>query len=468
MVRSRSTGLRAAEHELRVVSAGVIGNVLEWYDFALFGFFAPILSQLFFPDSDRLAGLLQTFGVFAVGYLMRPLGGAIFGHLGDTWGRKKALELSVLLMALPTTLLGLLPTYAAIGVMAPLLLTVLRILQGVSVGGELIGSVSFLGEAASSRRRGLLASWTLCSAFGGILFGSAVASLMHGLFSHEQILAGAWRLPFLTGIVVGLVGLWLRHGVTETRAFAATATQHNVSRGPLLEALRYQRGPIAVTFGLGLLVSVGFYLPFVWLSTWLSTINRPPLPDALTVNTIAMAVLMCLVPLAGALSDCWGRRKVILLACTVYLLGSYPLFVLVSRGTFAAALAGQLVFAVACALVCGPASAAFVELFPTRTRYSGIAMGYNLAQATFGGTSPLIATWLISFSGWSKAPALYLMAIALAAGLAAWCMPERSRMSLDEIDEQFAPADAAVTGQDQAATEPAQAGDSPRELVGSV
>src|SRR5918998_812271 len=191
------TQLEDAEKTTQTVVAGAIGNVLEWYDFALFGFFAPIIGTMFFPSSDRLASLLATFGVFALGFLMRPLGGLIFGHIGDRVGRKKALELSVLLMAVPTTVVGVLPGYDRIGIAAPIALTLVRMLQGMSVGGELIGSISFLGESAAGGRRGLLGSWTSCGATAGVLLGSGVAAFTSGALTHEQLTTWGWRVPFL-------------------------------------------------------------------------------------------------------------------------------------------------------------------------------------------------------------------------------------------------------------------------------
>jgi MHS family proline/betaine transporter-like MFS transporter len=427
---------KTTERNLKTVSAGVIGNVLEWYDFALYGFFAPVISELFFPAGSHLAALLQTFGIFAVGYLMRPVGGLIFGHIGDTWGRKKALELSVLAMALPTMLLGLLPGHAEIGLAAPILLTLIRVVQGISVGGELIGSVSFLGEHSPPGRRGFLGSWTICSAVGGILIGSAVAAALTALMPRDQLVSWGWRVPFLAGILVGLVGLWLRHGIEESEVFSEAASRGGVARLPIREALAEDRLPIVITFGVTLLVSVGFYLPFVWLSTWLMTINHPPLHEALTVNTIAMSALIVLIPLFGALSDLFGRKRVILAGAVLTVVAAYPLFVVASRATFEAALTAQLCFAVLFAMVSGPSSALFVELFPTRTRYSGIALGYNAAQAIFGGTSPLIATWLISVTGATKAPAFYLMAIAATTAAAACLVREQSLEGKTELDAE--------------------------------
>jgi MHS family proline/betaine transporter-like MFS transporter len=421
-----------SERSARTVLAGVIGNVLEWYDFALFGFFAPVIGPLFFPSTDRLASLLDTFGVFALGFLMRPVGGILFGHIGDKIGRKKALEWSVLLMAVPTTLIGLLPTHAQAGAVAPLLLTLIRMLQGISVGGEFIGSMSFLGEHAPPARRGYLASWSTFSGGLGNLMGSGVAALVIWLVPADDLAAWGWRLPFLAGCAIGGVGLWLRLGIAESPCFQKAEEKGAVVKVPLLETLRHDRGALATTFGLTLMLSVGFYLPWVWLSTWLSRINVPALSlsDALTINTIAMMAMIVLTPLGGALSDRWGRRPVMIAGCAILTLLAYPLFVRLSGGDEWLDLQALLVIAGCAALAGGAAPAAFVELFPTETRYSGIALAYNGTQALLGGTTPFVATWLVEVTGHPRAPAFYLLAAAALSGVAALCMTERSGQPL--------------------------------------
>lgn len=416
----------------RTVLAGVIGNVLEWYDFALFGFLTPVISPLFFPSENRLASLLDTYGVFALGFLMRPVGGVLFGHIGDRLGRKKALEWSVILMALPTTAVGLLPTYAQVGLLAPVLLTLIRMLQGISVGGEFIGSISFLGEQSAVKRRGFLGSWATSSAGLGNLLGSGTAALVVTLVPADDLASWGWRVPFLCGIAVGGVGLWLRLGINESPVFQKVAAEGEVVRAPVLLALRRDRRAILITAGLTLMLSVGFYLPWIWLPTWLSRIipDRLPLSEALTINTVAMSVMLALGPLFGALSDRLGRRPLILAGCAALTVLAYPLFLLLATGREGADLQAQLAIALFAAMVSGVAPAAYVELFPTETRYSGIALGYNGTQAVLGGTTPFLATWLVQFTGNVMAPAFLFLAAALLCGLAALCMTERAGEAL--------------------------------------
>ncbi len=400
-------------HLKRNTIGGVIGNVLEWYDFAVFGYFAPIIGAQFFPATDQLAALINAFGVFAAGYMMRPLGGLIFGQIGDRLGRKRALQLSVIMMAIPTTLLGLLPTYASVGIWASVGLVALRLVQGVSVGGELIGSISFITEIAPPKRRGLYGSWTLFSAVGGIMLGSFLATLMHVVFDAETLAAWAWRLPFLAGFVIGAFGLWMRKGMVESPDFERLEEAGEVAKSPVLEALKHHPRQIAHVAALVVMQGGGFYMLFVWWPTYMSQIIQPPIAHALLVNTIAMGVVVVLVPLGGLASDYLGRKRVLGFSLLGFLIVAYPLFVLTDHGQMLPALGAQLIFAVLMAGVFGPGPAAMVEMFPTRTRFSGIAIGYNVSLAIFGGTAPLVSTWLISRTGDIAAPAYYLMAMAL-------------------------------------------------------
>jgi MHS family proline/betaine transporter-like MFS transporter len=417
---------------VRTLTAGAIGNALEWYDFGLFGFFAPVISSQFFPSNDPRAALVNTFGVFAAGFLMRPLGAVMFGHLGDRLGRKWALGLSVLFMAVPTALVGLLPTYHQIGLTAALLLLLVRLLQGLSVGGEYVGSMSYLAESAEPGRRGFDSSW--CNVSGGVggMVGSGLAAVLTRVLTPEQVADWGWRLPFLLSIPGGVASWRLRQSIAESPCFTEVRHAGKVARVPLRESLRSDRAAFLTIAGLSLLASIGWYLPWVWLVTWLDDINQPRMPqwEALASSTLAGAVLIVLTPLGGMLSDRLGRKPVILAGSVGYLVLSYPMFLWMSQGSFTAALGGQLLSAVLSALYGGASLAAFVELFPTRTRYSGLALSYNSAVAICGGTTPLLATWLVNVTGSTLAPAFYLMAAALGTTLAALIMPERAGQPL--------------------------------------
>jgi len=405
--------------------AGAIGNVLEWYDFAIFGYFAPIIGSQFFPETDRTASLLGAFAVFAVGYFMRPLGGVVFGHIGDRLGRKPALQYSVALMAVPTFLLGLLPTYDQIGLWAAAGLVLVRLVQGLSVGGELIGSISYIVETAPRARRAYFGSWSLFSAVSGILLGSLAAALLHNLLDHDALHDWGWRLPFIAGLAMGVFGLWTRRGLTETAEFREIKQAGGTARSPVKEALATMPGTIVRVVGLAALMAGSFYTLFVWWPTYLTHVVRPPISHAMTVNTVSLLVFLVLLPLVARLSDSVGRRVVLMASAMGTAVLCYPLVALTDFGVLGWALAAQIAFAFLTVGAQAPMPAIMVEMFPPSVRYSGVGMGYNLAQALVGGTSPLICTWLVAASGDAAAPAYYLMALSLVTLAAAWGLKAR-------------------------------------------
>ncbi len=410
----------ATHHTLtRDTVGGIAGNVLEWYDFAVFGYFAPVIGAQFFPASSPTASLLGAFCAFAGAYLMRPVGAVVFGSMGDRLGRKRALQLSVLMMALPTTAMALLPTYDQVGWLAPVLLVLCRLVQGVSVGGELIGSISFVTEIAPPGRRGLFGSFVVCTSTGGVMLGSAVAALVERRLDPEAVAAWGWRLPFAAGLLLAAVGYWMRNGMNESADFERARSAGTLSETPVRDVVRTMWGSVCFVSCLVMLSGVGFYTLFVWWPSYLSTLVTPPVADALTLNTISMVVLAACTPIAGWLSDVYGRRAVLMTAVGGIAVLAVPLFGLASRGSPGAALAAQLVFAPLMAGVSAPLPATMSELFPTHARYSGVALGYNVSLAVFGGTAPLMATLLVTGTGSPLAPAGYLVYFAAVSFLAA-------------------------------------------------
>lgn len=402
-----------AEINKRIVVAGAVGNMLEWYDFAVFGFFAPAISTQFFPSDDRLAGLLNTFGVFAIGYLARPLGGILFGRIGDRVGRKRALQISIIAMAIPTTLISVLPTHAHIGVWAALLLVLLRLLQGFSVGGEFIGSISYLVEVAPAGRRGLYGSFAVFSTVGGMLAGSAVAAVINMTLSAADTAAWGWRLPFLGGIVLGLAGWQLRRQLIESPAFEALAARDRTVPHPAIQAIRQMPFQIFQVGVMVILLGVAIYTLFIWMPTYLTHIIHPPVAHALQINTLAMILLIAMMPLAGAVADRVGYKSVLAAVMIATAVVVYPLFTWIDTGALVAVIVAQIVFALINGFVQGPTPIAMVAQFPVEIRYSAMAVGYNIALAIFGGTAPLVATWLIKETGNLAAPAWYIAAMAI-------------------------------------------------------
>ncbi len=416
----------------RKVTAGIIGNVLEWYDFAVYGYFATILSGLFFPEEDKVVALIATYGIFAAGFLMRPIGGMIFGVMGDKLGRKKALTASVILMALPTSMIGLLPTYESIGMWAALLLTVLRLLQGLSVGGELTGSISFIVENAPQDRRGFFGSWTIVGAVGGILLGSLVGMLLTLMMDAEALSNWGWRLPFLAGILIGIVGLILRRDMNEGEDFEKLKASGQISKSPLKEFFRdHTRTAIVTVFSIWCF-AVSFYMLFVYLASYTHTFLGFKLEEALSINTFSMVILMGIILLMGHLSDKFGRKKVLIAGFIGFIIFSVPLFMIIDLAEYWHIQFAQIAFAFIVGTQQGVFPAALVERFPTRIRYTGLSVSYNFALAIFGGTTPMLATWLIHISdGDILMPCYYLMFSAIVSLIAVSKFEETYKKKLE-------------------------------------
>ncbi|RTQ99656.1 MFS transporter [Halomonas nitroreducens] len=412
------------------VAAGIIGNVLEWYDFALYGFMASILSRVFFPTEDPLISLIAAYGVFAVGFVMRPLGSVLFGWLGDTIGRSRTLVLSVAMMALPTLLLGLLPSHASIGIAAPVLLTAIRMIQGLSVGGEFATSVTYLVETAPSHRRGLAGSWANMGSLIGMLLGSAAAAVTTSIMTQTVLEAWGWRLPFLLGGVLGGVALLLRKDLPESPQFARYEAAR-CPNSPIREAFHCNRAQMVQG---GLFASgygAVFYLVLVYLPTWLEEVTDISLGTAMRANTLTMTLLLPLIPIAGWVSDRWIRRSPLLLAAFLSLgiAGSLSL-VWMRTGSLTAMIVGQLVMGAILAVPLGAAPALFTELFPEDDRLSGYSIVFNVGLGIVGGLTPMLASWLMLVTGTTIAPVGMLIGAVILAMLGLGWMHDASRTPL--------------------------------------
>lgn len=408
-----SSTLSSAKHSLKkTIGIGVIGNVLEWYDLTIYGFFTAIIAKLFFPNDNSIVSLLSAFSVFAISFFIRPLGALLFGYIGDRFGRKKALFLSLLLISIPTTLIAFLPTYNQIGILAPCLLIVLRILQGLSIGGEFSSSILFLTENAPQNKRGFLGCWVFFGAGLGWLFGSLVCALTNHYFSEETLMQWGWRAPFLLGALTGLFGLYIRSSAMETEEFAKIKNSKEISENPVAELYRSSKQSLGITIGLGALSAIGGYLIYAYIPTYLHQVSQIPLKDALYLNTLSLGAFTLLIPLAGLLSDRVGRRKMFITSSLGITLLAVPLFYLMQSSNYAMILGSLLTFAPLMAIYQASYPAAMHELFPARIRASSIAIAYNIATALFAGTCPLICTFLVNVTGNPFAPAYYLMVAA--------------------------------------------------------
>jgi MHS family proline/betaine transporter-like MFS transporter len=409
----------------KVIFAGLVGNVMEWFDFAIYGYFASIIGTHFFPSDNPSISLIAAFGAFAAGFLVRPLGGLVFGRIGDLIGRKRAMLLSMMAMAVPTVLIGLMPTYASIGIAAPIIIVLLRIIQGLSVGGEYTTSVVFLAEHAKPGHRARTTFWGMWGATAGILLGSAIGALVSGLLTEEQLLNWGWRVPFLLGSLVALTGYVVRRGIHATTTAVA-------SQSPVKDTFGRYRWDVIKVALLNIGFGVGFYAAFVYAVTYIKMIDKLPESVALDLNTVSMVVLLGLIPLTSWLSDRIGRRPLMIAGFAILTLGAVPLFNLLHSTDTATIFAGELGFVLAVALISGGIVAANVELIPAAVRCTGLAFAYNAAIGLFGGTTPLISAWLIHSTGDPISPAYFVSgACAVSLLTVIFLIPETRLRSLD-------------------------------------
>jgi MHS family proline/betaine transporter-like MFS transporter len=391
----------------RSIAAGMIGNVLEWYDFAVYGFFAVTIGAHFFPSDDPMAELLAALGIFAVGYLMRPIGGIVIGHIGDHLGRRTALMLSIMMMAVPTFLIGILPGYAVLGILAPIFLTLLRMLQGLSLGGEYPSSMVFLVEHAPSGRRGMMGAFAVCGAVGGMLLGCATAALLAAAMPQAVLEAWGWRLPFLLGLPIGLCGHWLRRYVHETVPI------QRGGRSPIVETVRDHWRLVVRIAALSSFTAVPFYLVFIYLVSWMQIVDGFTLAQALQINTLSMALFIPVMLAAAWLSDRYGRKPILLIATAAGFLGAFPMFILMQQSVPSLVFLGQLGAALFIASFNSVLPATIVEAVPAHLRCTAVALGFNLCIGVIGGATPFLAQLLMDATGQAYSPAILIMAAAV-------------------------------------------------------
>ncbi|MFF9620530.1 glycine betaine/L-proline transporter ProP [Streptomyces griseosporeus] len=413
----------------RAVKAAALGNAMEWFDFGVYSYIAVTLGKVFFPSGNPTAQLLSTFGAFAAAFLVRPLGGMVFGPLGDRVGRQKVLALTMIMMAAGTFAIGLIPSYGAIGVGAPLLLLAARLVQGFSTGGEYAGASTFIAEYAPDKRRGFLGSWLEFGTLAGYIGGAGLVTLMTALLSDDALLSWGWRVPFLIAGPMGIIGLYLRMRLEETPAFAAEiekaeATQAARRKVPLREMVAGQWKALLLCVGLVLVFNVTDYMLLSYMPSYLTSELKYDETHGLLVVLGVMALMMIVQPFAGALTDRVGRRPVIAAGCAGFLVLSVPALLLIREGSLGAVALGM--GALGLLLVCFTAAmpSALPALFPTRVRYGSLSIGFNVSVSLFGGTTPLVVTALIGATGNMMMPAYYMMAAAVIGGVAVWYMAE--------------------------------------------
>jgi MHS family proline/betaine transporter-like MFS transporter len=409
--------ITSADTRTRTAVAVGIGNFMEWFDFAIYGYFAALIGQVFFPaDADPVVALLSSFSVFAVGFLMRPLGAFVLGPIGDKHGRRAALVLSVGLMGAATFLIGLLPSYATIGVAAPALLVLLRCAQGLAAGGEWTGSAAYLVESAPDDRRGLYGSLISGTAALAFIVGSFVALGINSALSAEAVATWGWRIPFLAALPMALIGLYIRLRLGDTPVFGTLQDKAEVTDAPLRSAAhRRTLFAILLTFAFSSVSGLGIYYLATYLNNHFSNALGLSRPQALLLSGIGLLLYMIMCPLAGVLSDRFGRRLPNIVGTAGFVLLGVPAFLLFESANPLLVVIGVAIIGVCQALCSVTNVVLLVELFPAATRSSGSALGYNLGLAIVAGPGPLVATALVGATGSTVSPAWYLCGIALVA-----------------------------------------------------
>ena len=416
----------------RVVIAGAVGSIVEYFDFGIYGYVATILAVQFFASGEPVGALLATLATFAVAFVLRPVGALLFGHFGDKFGRKNALALTVILMAAASGLIGILPPYAAIGLGSTLLLVLARCLQGLAAGGELGGAASFVAEKSPNRRRGLLCSTTQMGALAGSLIASLTVAVLNLALGSAVMADWGWRLPFLAAIPIGLFGLWIRNGLEESKEFEAIKDVAAKKNAPVRTMFTRYPGMLAQVVGLSILLFSAYYVAYVYVNIHMQKVLGFDPNFAYLSTTLTLLVSVLAMPLFGALSDKIGRRPVFIGATIAALVLAVPAFLLFEQGGTTAVLA-HIVLGLTDSALMGVALATFAEMFPTEVRYTGIAFGFSVGAALAGGTAPYISTWLVQVTGSPLAPAFFLIATALITLVPALRLKETKGIDLRDV-----------------------------------
>jgi MHS family proline/betaine transporter-like MFS transporter len=428
----------------RALAACAIGNATEWFDYSTYGFLAIVLGSVFFPSEDPTISLLSSFAVFGVAFAIRPLGGLFFGPLGDKVGRQRILAFTIILMAGATFAAGLLPGYATIGIWAPILLVFLRLVQGFSAGGEYGGASTFMAEYAPDDRRGFWTSWLEFGSLTGYLMGAGLVTLLTVVLSDDAMSSWGWRVPFLLGGPLGVVGLYLRLKLEETPVFKALEEAGEVEESPLRDTFTHAWQPMLLLGGIMIIGHIGNYVLLAYMVNYLqNTMNVDP-NTALLVTFIVIVFMLAVIWRVGTLSDRFGRKTVLAAACVGFIVFAYPAFWLISLGNWPTTLLGMLILALCQVLILGTIPSTLPALFPTEVRYTGFAVSYNIAAAAFGGTAAFVAGYLVSATGSNYAPAFYLMGAAVVSLIPVLLSPETARQPLRSGLES--PSEASTSG----------------------
>lgn len=414
----------------RAARASFIGNFVEWFDYGAYGYLAAVIALVFFPAEDKTTALMSTYAVFAISFLIRPLGGIFWGYIGDKYGRRPALSWSILIMSVSTFAIALLPGYASIGIAAPILLLILRTLQGFSASGEYAGASAFLAEYAPKEKRGFYTSMVPASTAAGLLLGSLMAAGMYEFLSESAIAEWGWRIPFLLAAPLGLVGRYIRLKLEETPKFQQFSTHSEPENVPVSQLFRHHRKALLLAFLVASLNAVAFYLILSYMPTYLSEEMGVNKTQSFIAASLSLLSYIGFIFIMGKLSDRYGRKMMLAIASALFIVATVPLFSAFGWGGFGLILLIQIIFGAVLSVNDGTLPAYLSEIFPTEVRYTGFAFSFNCANALLGGTAPLVATWLIGFSGSKLSPAWYLMLVALVALVAVCASKDYSKKAL--------------------------------------
>ncbi len=420
----------------RAVGAAALGNAMEWFDFGVYSYLAVIIGKVFFPDANNAVQLIATFGTFAAAFLVRPIGGLVFGPLGDRIGRQKVLAMTMIMMSIGTFCIGLIPAYSSIGIMAPVLLLVARLIQGFSTGGEYGGAATFIAEYSTDKRRGFMGSFLEFGTIGGYLLGASLVTVMTMVLSTDAMMSWGWRVPFFIAAPLGLFGLYVRLKLEETPAFQQhmekqEALEQSKPRLTLMQMLRKYRAPMLKCIGLVLLFNVSNYMLTSYMPSYLTGVLGMNEMSGLLLVMIAMFVMMPLTLLWGRWTDTIGRRPVIAFGAVGLIVLSIPCFMLLGSGNMWAVFAGLFILGVLHTCFSGTMPSTLPALFVTDIRYSALAIGFNLSVSLFGGTTPLITAWLVDTTHNTMMPAYYMMGAGLIGLITILTVRETARQPLN-------------------------------------